>query len=127
MVISQICLLLIALSLAFALPVQATTLKILKRFDSTNSALFLQNDWNPADGNTYWEAVNLLNSTDPIPTDFHGVNVAGSFLVGNDPWETVSIKSHTGEPFDLRGTQEIQLVARPAYVTSRPYVSVVLG
>jgi hypothetical protein len=126
MVISQIYLLIIALSLAFALPVQATTLKILKRFDATNAVLFLQNDWNPADGNTYWEAINVLNSTDPIPTDFNGVNVAGSFFVGDDPWETVSIKSYTGGQFDLRGTQEIQLVARPAYVTSRPYVSVVL-
>ncbi|SDZ20875.1 hypothetical protein [Nitrosomonas sp. Nm58] len=126
MVISQIRLLIIALSLVLALPAQATTLKILKRFDSTNSVLFLQNDWNPADGNTYWGAIDVLNSTDPVPTDFYGVNVAGSFSVGGDPWETVSIKSHAGEQFDLRGTQEIQLVARPAYVTSRPYASVVL-
>jgi hypothetical protein len=118
--------LLTALSLAFVLPAQATTLKILKRFDSTDSVLFLQNDWNPANGNTYWGAVDVSNSTDPIPTDFNGVNVAGSFSVGEDPWETVSIKSHAGQQLGMQGTQEIQLVARPGYVTSRPYISVVL-
>lgn len=124
--ISRIGFFMMTLSLTFAWPAQATTLKILKRFDSTDSVLFLQNDWNPADGNTYWEAVDMSNSTASIPTDFHGASIAGSFSVGEDPWETVSIKSHAGEQFNLLGTQEIQLVVRPAYVTNRPYVSVVL-
>ena len=114
------------LCLAFALPAQATTLKILKRFDATNSASFLQNDWNPANGNTHWGAIALSQSNEGIPTDYMGTNVAGSFSVGEDPWETVSIKSIAGQQFDLRGTQEIQLVARPQYVTDRPYVTIVL-
>jgi hypothetical protein len=113
-------------SLAFALPAQATALKILQRFDSTNSVLFLQNDWNPANGNAYWGAIGVSQSTDPVPTDFAGANVAGTFSVGEDLWETVSVKSPAGKQFDLQGTQEMQLVARPGYVTSRPYVSVVL-
>ncbi|MBA4143411.1 MAG: hypothetical protein H0X43_10520 [Nitrosospira sp.] len=115
-----------AASLAFALPAQATTLKTLKRFDSTNSVLFLQNDWNPANGNTYWGALEVSQSTDPGPTDFSGPNVAGSFSAGEDPWETVSIKSHAEGQFNLQGTQEMQLVARPEYVTDRPYVTAVL-
>ena len=114
------------LSLVFALPAQATALKILQRFDSTNSALFLQNDWNPANGNTFWGPVGVSQSTDPGPTDFAGANLTASFSVGADLWETVSIKSPAGKQFNLQGTQEIQLVARPGYVTSRPYVSVVL-
>ncbi|MCO6426671.1 hypothetical protein [Nitrosomonas communis] len=129
MVISLIRFLIVALSLALALPAQATTLKILKRFDSTDSVLFLQNDWNPADGNTYWGAIEIgsnNNGTDLYNLEFLGTYVAGSFVIGNDPWETVSIKSHAGEQFDLRGTQEIQLVARPEYATSNPYISVVL-
>src|SRR4051794_5816187 len=118
----------LTLALALALPAQATTLKILKSFDSTNTVQFLQNDWNPADGDTYWQTVvpdGMWISTDPYLLDFFGANVAGSFVVGDDPWETVSIKSLAGEQFDLRGTQEIQLAARPQYVTSRPYVTVV--
>ena len=114
------------LSLAFALPAQATALKILQRFDSTNSVLFPQNDWNPANGNTHWGTITLSQSTDPVPTDHLGANVAGNFSAGEDPWETVSIKSHAGKQFDLQGTQEIQLVARPGYVADRPYVSFVL-
>jgi hypothetical protein len=115
-----------AASLAFALPAQATTLKVFKRFDSTNSVLFLQNDWNPANGNTYWGPAGVVDTIEAGPSDFSGVSVAGSFSVGEDPWETVSIKSHVGEQFDLQGTLELQLVARPMYVTSRPYVTVVL-
>jgi hypothetical protein len=114
------------LSLAFALPAQATALKILKRFDSTDSALFLQNDWNPANGNTHWGALAVSQSTDPIPTDYSGPNVAGSFSAGEDPWETVSIKSPGGAQVSLQGTKEIQLVSRPQYVTDKPYVTVVL-
>ena len=114
------------LSLVFALPAHATALKILQRFDSTNSVLFLQNDWNSANGTTYWGPIAVSQSTDPVPTDFTGANVAGSFSVGADLWETVSIKSPAGTQFNLQGTQEIQLVARPGYVTDRPYVSVVL-
>ncbi len=127
--ISQIRLLIMTLGLALALPAQATTLKVLKYFDSTNTVQFLQNDWNPADGDTHWEAVGvggMTISTDPYLMDFFGANVAGSFVVGDDPWETVSIKSLAGEQFDLRKTQEIQLVARPLYLTSKPYVTVVL-
>ena len=119
----------LALSLAHALPAQATTLKVLKYFDSTNTAQFLQNDWNPADGDTHWQTVvsdGMWVSTDPYLLDFYGATVAGTFAVGDDPWETVSIKSLAGEQFDLRGTQEIQLAAHPVYVTSSPYVSVVL-
>lgn len=115
-----------ALSLVFALPAQATALKILQRFDLTNSALFLQNDWNPANGNTHWGAVALSQSNEGIPTDYMGTNVAGSFSAGEDPWETVSIKSPVGQQLDLGGTKEIQLVARPQYVTERPYVTVLL-
>ena len=119
----------LALSLALALPAQATTLKVLKYFDSTNTVQFLQNDWNPADGDTHWQTVvsdGMWVSTDPYLLDFYGATVAGTFAVGDDPWETVSIKSLAGEQFDLRGTQEIQLAAHPVYVTSSPYVSVVL-
>ena len=119
----------LALSLAHALPAQATTLKVLKYFDSTNTVQFLQNDWNPADGDTHWQTVvsdGMWVSTDPYLLDFYGATVAGTFAVGNDPWETVSIKSLAGEQFDLRGTQEIQLAAHPVYVTSSPYASVVL-
>ena len=98
-------------------------------FDSTNTVQFLQNDWNPADGDTHWQTVvsdGMWVSTDPYLLDFYGATVAGTFAVGNDPWETVSIKSLAGEQFDLRGTQEIQLAAHPVYVTSSPYASVVL-
>ncbi|WP_143053104.1 hypothetical protein [Nitrosovibrio tenuis] len=116
-------------SLVLALPSQATTLKALKYIDSTNTVQFLQNDWNPADGDTHWEAIGVDGmwvGTDPYLLDFFGANVAGSFSVGDDPWEIVSIKSLAGEQLDLRQTQEMQLVARPLYVTSNPFVSVVL-
>jgi hypothetical protein len=114
------------LCLAFALPAQATTLKILKRFDSTDAALFLQDDWNPANGNTHWGTISVSGSPVPGPSDFYGANVAGSFSAGEDFWENISIKSPGGVPFSLQGTQEIQLVARPQYVTDRPYVTIVL-
>lgn len=126
--ISQIRYLIMTVSLILALPAQATTLKNLKSFGSTNTVQYLQNDWNPADEDTYWgivEAAYNNNATDIYNLDFFGAYVAGSFHVGNDPWETVSIKSLVGE-VDLQGTQEIQLLARPRYTTSNPYVSVVL-
>ena len=127
MEISRICGLIIALSLSFVLPAQATTLKNIKTFSSTNTVQYLQNDWNPSDGDTHWGALEIKNMSDLVAflLDFYGPYVAGSFIVGNDPWETVSIKSLAGE-VDLQGTQEMQLLARPRYTTSNPYVSVVL-
>jgi hypothetical protein len=115
------------LCLAFVLPAQATTtLKTLKHFDSAEAALFLQDDWNPANGNTHWGTISGSYGSDRSHTFFYGPNIVGSFSAGEDPWETVSIKSPGGQQFDLRGTKEIQLVARPQYVTDRPYVKVVL-
>src|SRR5687768_7710299 len=75
------------LCLAFALPAQATTLKILKRFDATGSASFLQNDWSPANGNTYWGAVAVYNYTGADPADYSGAYVVRNFSAGEDPWE----------------------------------------
>lgn len=125
--IQKICLLFFASSLWLALPAQATSIKTLTYFDATDKAQFLQNDWNPADGDTHWEAVaaGYMNVLDPYLLDFIGVNVGGNFVVGDDPWETVSIKSLAGQQLDLRQTQEMQIAANPQYVTSRPYVSTV--
>ncbi|AKH36850.1 MULTISPECIES: hypothetical protein [Nitrosomonas] len=126
--ISQIRFLITILSVVFALSAQATTLKNLKSFDSTNTVQYLQNDWNPADGDTHWGDIktdNMSTSTDPYLLDFFGAYVVGDFFVGNDLWETVSIKSLAGE-VDLDGTQEIQLLVRPRYTTSKPYVSILL-
>src|SRR5690242_13207175 len=94
--ISNTRLLVAALSLALALPAQATTQKVIIYFDSINTVQFLQNDWNPQDGDTHWEAIGVENmsiATDPSLLDFFGLYIAGSFSVGDDPWETVSIKS----------------------------------
>jgi hypothetical protein len=124
--ISNTRLLVAALTLALALPAQATTQKVIIYFDSINTVQFLQNDWNPQDGDTRWGAIGVENmsiATDPSLLDFFGLYIAGSFSVGDDPWETVSIKSPQS---DLSGTQEIQLVARPLYTTNNPYVSILL-
>src|SRR5690348_7866438 len=125
--IQKICLLFFASSLWLALSAQATSIKTLTYFDATNKAQFLQNDWNPADGDTHWEAVaaGYMNVLDPYLLDFIGANVGGNFVVGDDPWETVSIKSLAGQQLDLRQTQEIQIAVHPQYITSRPYISTV--
>src|SRR5690242_4683168 len=116
-------------SLALAAPAQATTLKTLQYIDSPNAVQFLQNDWNPADGDTHWQTVapdSMSVATDPSLLDFFGATVAGSFIVGDDTWETVSIKSNAGQQFDLRKTQEFQLLDKPQYATTNSYVTVVL-
>ncbi|HET7060901.1 MAG TPA: hypothetical protein VFI43_01845 [Nitrosospira sp.] len=127
--IAKVLFLILAFGLSVALPVQATTLKVLQDIGSPNSVQFLQNDWNPADGDTHWQTVapdSMSVATDPSVLDFNGAIVAGTFVVGDDPWETVSIKSNAGQQFDLRKTQEFQLLARPQYVTANPYITVVL-
>lgn len=127
--ISKIRFLILAFGLAVALPAQATTIKVLQEISSPNAVQFLQNDWNPPDGDTHWQTVvpdNMSVATDPSLLDFYGAIVAGTFVVGDDPWETVSIKSNAGQQFDLRKTQEFQLLVHPQYASTHPYVTVVL-
>ena len=121
--------LIVILFLGSSLVVQATTLKTLERFDSLIGLVYLQNDWNPNDGDTHWEAIGrggMLDTSNPLLIDFYGQSASGTFTVGDDQWETVSIKSRAEAQFDLEGTQEIQLAIRPRYVTNKKTVSVLL-
>ena len=44
-----------------------------------NKVQFLENDWNPADGDTHWEALGVI-VVDPYLLDFIGPNVTESFV-----------------------------------------------
>jgi hypothetical protein len=73
--IQKILFLILAFGLSVALPVQATTIKVLQEISSPNVVQFLQNDWNPADGDTHWQTVvpdNMSVATDPSLLDFYG-------------------------------------------------------
>ena len=65
--ILQIRFLITILSVVLALPAQATTLKNLKSFDSTNTVQYLQSDWNPSDGDTHWGDIRI----DKLPSSSH--------------------------------------------------------
>lgn len=108
--------------------VQADSIKTLKAFDTNNSALFIDNDWNPNNHNTYWlsQSIGQVLSADTLNLDFSGSHIVGKFIRSADSWETVSIKSHANDLPILKETKEIQLAIKPQYANTPEYISVLL-
>lgn len=108
---------------------QALHERVVERFDAVANAVFVNGDWNPADGDTTWlthVVSSSASSANPYELDFAGPAVMSTFRVSDDPWENVSVKSTPGQVPSLVGTQELQLLLRPSYQTDKAFVSVVL-
>ncbi|MEE9339062.1 MAG: hypothetical protein V3U87_13365 [Methylococcaceae bacterium] len=115
--------------LIFSAQVRATSIKPIFEFQGSTTPLdyYIDNDWNPADDDTFWlgQGVGALNPAAVNDLDFEGSHAIARFVSGGDLWETVSVISPGVVP-DLTGTQEIQLAINPNYSNDPKYISVLL-
>lgn len=108
---------------------QAIRSDLVERFDAVDAVQFVSGDWNPADGDTAWSTRTLgstVTGADPSELEFAGPALIASFNASTDPWEHVAIQSLPSRTLELAGTEEFQLLLKPAYQSERPFVSVLL-